>query len=124
MDAKELGRVGEEFAAAWFQERQGVILERNWRTRQGELDLVVLDAGGSLVAVEVKTRSGEGFGHPAEAVDREKLMRLHRLLRSYADGEGGCEWTYTPRRVDVLALVWPPGEQSPVSVEHYRGVSA
>ncbi|WP_233556069.1 YraN family protein [Galactobacter caseinivorans] len=124
MDAKELGRAGEDFAAAWFQEREGVILERNWRTRQGELDLLVLDADGSLVAVEVKTRSGDGFGHPAESVSRDKLMRLHRLLRAYADGEGGCEWSFTPRRVDVLALVWPSGAGGPISVEHYRGVSA
>lgn len=124
MDAKALGRAGEDYAAAWFEERDAVVLERNWRSVHGELDLVLLDARGSLVAVEVKTRSGEGFGHPAEAVGRDKLRRLHRLLADFARGEGGCEWTFTTRRVDVLALLWPPGAPEPSRVDHYRAVGA
>ena len=78
MGAKDaVGRYGEQSsrracAAGWQ------VLDRNWRGTRGELDIVALD-GGVLVVVEVKTRSGDGFGHPAEAVTAGKLARLRRL---------------------------------------------
>ena len=58
------------------------LLDRNWRTRDGELDLV-MTRPGELVVVEVKTRSGDGFGHPFEAVDRRKQARLWRLSMAW-----------------------------------------
>jgi len=120
MDAKELGRLGEVFAAGWLDARGYTVLARNWRCKSGELDLVAFESG-DLVGVEVKTRAGEGYGHPAEAVTPEKLARLHRLVRNYASG---CStWNYTPRRVDVLALVWPHGAAIPTKLDHYRDVT-
>ncbi|MHC2998926.1 YraN family protein [Microbacterium sp. HJ5] len=73
-----LGRAGEDRAARYFEEQGYAVLARNWRSRTGELDLVV--AGEShIVVVEVKTRRGEGFGHPFEAIDARKRARLWRL---------------------------------------------
>jgi putative endonuclease len=54
------------------------VLDTNWRGTDGELDIVALD-GDVLVVIEVKTRSGHGFGHPAEAVTPRKLARIKRL---------------------------------------------
>lgn len=120
MDAKELGRLGEVFAAGWLEANGYTLLARNWRCRAGELDLVALEAG-DLVGVEVKTRAGDGFGHPAEAVTSEKLLRLHRLVRAYA---GDVQtWRFTPRRVDVMALLWPVSAPSPTAVEYFRDVA-
>lgn len=82
-DKDVLGRAGEDRAARYFEERGYAILARNWRCREGELDLVVADAR-ALVAVEVKTRRGEDFGHPFEAIDGRKRARLWRLAVAYA----------------------------------------
>ena len=75
MKAKDLlGRAGEELAAEYFAAAGYAVLERNWRCRQGELDLVVSD-GNTVVVVEVKTRSSLDYGHPFEAVSSAKLAR-------------------------------------------------
>ena len=74
----ELGRAGEQRAARYLESCGYEVLDRNWRVREGELDLVV-GRPGDLVVVEVKTRRGEAFGHPFEAIDRRKRQRLWRL---------------------------------------------
>ena len=79
MDARPvLGRVGED-AAARSLERQGfTILERNWRTTEGELELVAR-RGDELVFCEVKARRTDWWGDPSEAVVPVKQARLRRL---------------------------------------------
>ena len=68
-----LGAQGESLAAEFLQELGFEVLERNWRSgRRGELDLVMNDHG-SIVAVEVKTRRGHGYGSPFEAITALKL---------------------------------------------------
>ncbi len=77
-DKDELGRAGEERAARYFADRGYSVISRNWRCSQGEIDLVAVD-DDHVVIVEVKTRSGERFGHPFEAIDARKRARLWRL---------------------------------------------
>ena len=74
----DLGARGEELAVAWYTGQGYTVLARNWRCREGELDLVA-SRGRGVVFCEVKTRTGAGFGLPAEAVTREKQRRLRRL---------------------------------------------
>jgi len=73
-----VGQYGERVALRHVEERGWSVLDTNWRGKDGELDIVALD-GDVLVVVEVKTRSGVGFGHPAEAVTPRKLARIKRL---------------------------------------------
>lgn len=73
-----VGRYGERVAVRHVEARGWRVLDTNWRGTEGELDIVALD-GDVLVVVEVKTRSGLGFGHPAEAVTPRKLTRIKRL---------------------------------------------
>ena len=73
-----LGRTGEDIAAAWYEEHGYEILERNWRRREGEVDLIVR-RGRTVVFCEVKTRSSETFGTAAEAVVPAKQRRIRRL---------------------------------------------
>jgi putative endonuclease len=73
-----VGRYGEKVAARWLVERGMVLLDRNWRCDQGEIDLILRD-GRVLVFCEVKTRSSTRFGHPLEAVRPDKGARLRRL---------------------------------------------
>ena len=99
------GREGELRAARYFEERGFAVLARNWRCRTGEIDLVVASED-HLVVVEVKTRRGEGFGHPLEAIDARKRARLWRLA---------VAWTAENRhavqgrrlRIDAVGLTGP-----------------
>lgn len=75
---RALGASGEEAVASWYQERGYEVVVRNWRCREGELDLVVRD-GRAFVFCEVKTRTTDAFGAPVEAVNRAKQERLRRL---------------------------------------------
>ncbi len=78
-DARRVvGQNGEDAAAAWYAAAGYEILDRNWRVREGELDLVV-QGTGVIAFCEVKTRRGNAFGLPAEAVTVRKQQRL-RLL--------------------------------------------
>ena len=67
---RALGAAGEDVAAAWYRAAGYEVLARNWRCREGELDLVVAGSG-VVVFCEVKTRRGDAFGLPSEAVTRE-----------------------------------------------------
>lgn len=73
-----LGAQGEAIAAQWYEAHGYEVLARNWRRREGEIDLV-LRQGSIYVFAEVKTRTTDAFGVPAEAVNRDKQARLHRL---------------------------------------------
>jgi putative endonuclease len=81
---RALGVAGEDLAAAWYAERGYEVVARNWRCRDGELDLIVAD-GGSLVFCEVKTRSSLAFGSPLEAVTHAKRQRIRRLAARWLD---------------------------------------
>ena len=79
---RQLGVRGEDLACAEL-ERQGLqILERNWRCRLGEIDIIAAEKGANgltLVFCEVKVRSGLGFGHPLEAITFTKMQTLRQL---------------------------------------------
>jgi putative endonuclease len=78
----QLGALGERIAAAYLTDTGLRLLDRNWRCREGELDIVARD-GDALVFCEVKTRRGVGFGHPAEAVTATKQRRLRTLAHRW-----------------------------------------
>ena len=75
---RELGRHGEAVAVAWYEEHGYELLERNWRRREGEVDLIVRK-GRTVAFCEVKTRSTGAFGTGAEAVLPAKQRRIRRL---------------------------------------------
>ena len=75
---RTLGARGEDLAARWYEEQGYEVLERNWRRREGEVDLIVR-RGATVVFSEVKTRSSDRFGTGAEAVLPAKQRRIRRL---------------------------------------------
>lgn len=110
----ELGRRGEDVAVEYLQGRGLTVLSRNWRCRHGELDVVATDAV-RLVVCEVKTRSGTGFGAPADAVDGRKIARVRRLATMWLAAHH-LPWTEV--RFDVCAVLLEPGR--PAMVRHYE----
>jgi putative endonuclease len=79
---QQLGASGEQQAAEWYEANGYEVVARNWRCREGELDLV-LRRGRQLVFCEVKTRSSDAFGAPVEAVTPTKQRRLRVLAARY-----------------------------------------
>ena len=82
MKAKPLGRRGENLAASHLRDQGWEILERNYRTRLGEIDLVCRDHN-TIVFVEVKTRASARFARPDESVTQRKQAKLRRLVEEY-----------------------------------------
>src|SRR5437588_6460582 len=83
---RALGRSGEDAVAAWYLNRGYELVARNWRCRDGELDIVVR-RGRAFVFCEVKSRSSTAFGFPVEAVTRAKQARIRRLAARWLDDE-------------------------------------
>lgn len=111
-----LGRRGEDAAAAYLTAYGHRILERNWRTPTGELDLVS-ELAGQVIAVEVKTRTTDRFGSGFEAISAVKYRRIQRLILQWAGAQG----RYLARiRIDVIALM--PGNPG-WRIEHYEDVA-
>lgn len=112
----ELGRRGEQVAATFIRDFGMRVLERNWRCRDGEIDIIARD-GDTLVVVEVKTRSGRSHGTGLEAVDEGKVARLYGLAARWL---GGQSERFARIRIDVVALERFAGE---FVVRYERGVS-
>lgn len=116
-----IGQHGEQIAAAHCERQGWTILERNWRNRFGELDIIATD-GGALIVIEVKTRSTDKFGDAAEAVTPEKLARMRKLTRMWLAAQ---ERYWTTIRFDVISVQLDgaaPLDAPPVGVRHHRGV--
>ena len=111
---KQVGRRGEEVAAALLVEKGYTILDRNFRVRGGEIDIVAAK-GDAIVFVEVKTDMVGGYGGPAARVDGEKQRRMARAAARYL-AQRGCE-TLAPR-FDVIAVQIVDGD---AEMDHIEG---
>lgn len=118
MSRPQIGRLGEELAAAHLSDRGWVILHRNYRVARGEVDIIALD-GSTLVFVEVKTRRTILTGVPQAAVDETKLRRLRQLVGLYLMDNSP---PHRDLRIDVLAVLLTEGR--PPQIEHLRAVGA
>jgi putative endonuclease len=110
-----VGAYGERVALAHLVEQGMVVLDRNWRCRSGEIDLILRD-GADLVFCEVKTRRGDRFGSPVEAVTTQKVRRLRHLAAEWLAQAGLRGPTV---RFDVVSVL--PQPAGAARVEHLRG---
>lgn len=111
-NAKQLlGQQGERIAEQYLQKKGYKLVERNYRCAVGELDLIVLDRR-VVVFVEVKTRSGHGYGSPLEAVEFRKQRKMIQVAQYFLSEK---KLHQRDARFDVVGISWPGKE--PV-VEH------
>jgi putative endonuclease len=114
---KQAGPAGEAFAAQFLKRKGFRLLERNYRSRWGEIDLIC-QKGGILVFVEVKTRTSLASGHPLEAITPWKRDRLLRTGQCYLLAHRAQE---RPYRFDLVAIVWD-STGTPPQVSHLENV--
>lgn len=101
MGTRKVGDRGEDLALRYLEGRGYKLLERNYRTRSGEIDLI-LRRGSVLVFVEVKLRRSTGFGDPAEAVTPRKQARIRACAEQYlADRDP----EFDEARFDVVGIL-------------------
>ena len=122
-DNKKVGAIGEEAAALLLRKKGYQILERNFRTRWGEIDIIarVKWKGRTLpfVFVEVKTKTGEQYGEPWEMINRNKYQQVKNMAQVYLTKNGLGE---TACRIDVVG-VWLDLEHEVEKIKHWENVT-
>ena len=106
MSHLEIGKLGENLAAEYLQNKGYQILRQNFRAGKGEIDLIAQTPEGCLVFVEVKTRALDGFGGPEEAVDRKKQDIIARTAGSFME-QTGHEGEL---RFDIISVLLAKGQ--------------
>ena len=101
----DFGKRGEEIAVKYLMDKGYEILERNWRNRHQEVDIIAKE-GKELVIVEVKTRKSNNYGEPDLAVNRQK----QRLLISAANAYIFRHNLDVDTRFDIISIVFNDGE--------------
>ena len=105
MTTAEIGQTGERLAARHLKRSGYRVLAKNWRSYRHEIDIIARERRtGTVVFVEVKTRTPGSFGRPADAVDRNKQRFLRLAAESWLMQNGGLE---QPARFDVIEVLLP-----------------
>ncbi len=117
-----VGHRGEDLAVAELEGQGMRVLERNWRCRLGEIDIIAIEGEGegsrrTIVFCEVKCRSGLGYGDPLEAITHTKLRRLRQLSAEWLAAHGPAA---AGIRLDAVGVLLRSGAE-PV-VNHVRGI--
>lgn len=119
---QQVGVRGEDLAAAELLRQGMAILDRNWRCRTGEIDIIATEQTSgrtTLVFCEVKCRTGLGFGHPLEAITWAKIRKLRQLA---AEWLAVHDVPSSAIRLDAIGVVMLPGR--PPELTHVRAVGA
>lgn len=101
-DFLQMGKRGEALAWNYLRKQGYFLLEKNFRTRFGEIDIIARKQG-VVVFIEIKTRRDTSFGFPEEAVDARKQAKMIRCAQAYLQARGMEE---RPVRFDVLSVLW------------------
>ena len=112
-----LGSFGEARVTDFRLQQGDEIIDRNWRVREGEIDVISLDKAGTFHFIEVKTRSSLAYGHPFESISQVKLLRMQRLAMGWLVTHDcfGCQYS-----IDIASvLISPDGTHN---LEYRAGV--
>ncbi len=112
----DLGAFGERVAAAHLEAKGYRIRQRNFRTREGEIDIIA-EHGATLAFVEVRTRRGYAAGSPAESITAAKSAHILAAAQGYVQAHEGCP---PDQRIDVIAVSLAPDGRV-LALEHIEG---
>ncbi len=112
---KKCGRVGEEIAQRFLEARGYRVVEVNWHSRFGEIDIIAVKEG-VMHFCEVKSRTSVAFGTPEEAVNRKKLHKIQKTIQCYLQEHG-----FTPWQIDIFAI-YLTSTLAPKKITHYRNI--
>jgi putative endonuclease len=112
-EKKEIGQKGENLAVEYLQKLGYKVLERNYRCKLGEVDIIALD-NDTLVFIEVRTRSSLDFGLPQESINRRKRHQISKVALEYMIRR---KLKNIPARFDVVAISLEPGKEK---VDHIK----
>ncbi len=115
-----VGQAGEKLACAYLEEQGYRIIETNYRCPLGEIDIIASDQG-TVVLVEVRTRTGSSYGGPEESINAEKAHRLRRLALYYLKSISEKE---LPCRIDLIAVMLNRNSHDLENLHHIRGILA
>jgi putative endonuclease len=107
------GNAAEQDAAAFLKSKGLIILEKQYRNRFGEIDIIARD-DDEFVMVEVKARKDHEFGYPEESVTKSKLRKIAIVAEHYMESRPHVEW-----RIDVIAIEY---DHTPPKITHIIGV--
>lgn len=116
----EVGKIGEEIAADHLRKKGYKILEKNWKTKFGELDLIA-SKNTILVFVEVKLKIGEDFGTPEEMITPRKLQQVQNTAISFLQQNPKIEKTYSGYRIDAVCIVLDSNREVE-RIDHYESL--
>lgn len=114
-----LGKIGEDIALATAIKKGYQLVDRNVRTAAGEIDLI-LEQTGTLIFTEVKTRSGDRFGYPEEAITPAKLRRMILSAEYYLRQNKQA----VPWRIDVVAIIMGQDGRHAADLQWMENVTA
>ncbi len=107
------GKKGENIAVEYIKKLGYKIIETNWHySKNAEIDIIAEDKG-TLVFIEVKTRTTLNYGHPFEAINQTKISKIHKAIYGYLNK---TENKYTSFRFDGIAII---GLENP-KIEHIK----
>ena len=122
-ESQEFGFQGEQDAVDEAIRRGYLIMDRNYRTPYGELDLILLSPQNEIVFVEVKSRTGTAYGYPETAVDKRKREHVLRSARYFLQQRYPCQ-DEVPWRVDIIAIVYAKNRKSIRDFKWYENITA
>jgi putative endonuclease len=113
------GKIGEDVATSYLKKLGYIILDRNFRIRNGEIDIIAFDKkDNALVFVEVKTRSSHAYGTPLEAIHYWKVKALRNAAMVYKNNHRNLPDLL---RIDAVSVMLKDGEVA--NVEHMKNIS-
>ncbi len=111
-----IGKAGEDLACRYIEELGYKVINRNWHfSKNSEIDIIAKDKN-TLVFIEVKTRTSQNFGHPLEAITKNKLEKIFTAVLAYINQ---CKIDYKSYRIDAISII---GLSSP-KIEHIKNIS-
>lgn len=117
----KVGREGEEISAKYLSDKGYKILERNYHTRFGEIDLIV-SKNDNLIFVEVKLKHGDNFGTPEEMIGNSKLSQVQRMAEFYLMDKPDVAKKHKTYSIDAVCVVMNEGGEVE-RINHYENLT-